>query len=364
MIMKNLIIKLVLMVLLLGLFSSPLAAQTITDLSGRSVAVPDNIERIVALRGALSLVCYLNLADRVVGVEHHEAKPTSWVGTQGRSYRMANPHLGNLPIIGSRNKPLPEKIIATQPDIILLGSGNEHLADQLERQTSIPVIVVEAGDLGRNKQRFYRSLQLIGTLCGVEQRSQNIIQQIDENIAELARRTRDIPPHEQKTVYIGGLQFKVAHGILGTACNYPPFQMVNARNVVDDLVIKHKLVRGRFTINKETFISLDPDVLFICASGIDLVKNELKAPVYQGTRANRLDRVYLLMPHYYAADPATVLSEAWYVGKVLYPERFQDIKIATVAGQLYSFFVGRPLYREMTEIFGGFRKLPEDRCLQ
>ncbi len=353
-----------LMIFLLGLFSSPLAAQTIIDLSGRRVDVTEKIERIVALRGALSLVCYLNLADRVVGVEHHEAKQTSWIGTQGRSYRMANPHLGHLPIIGSRNKPLPEKIIATQPDIIFLGRGNEHLADQIERQTSIPVIVVEAGDLGRNKQRFYRSLRLIGTLCEAEQRSQDIIQQIDLNIAELARRTKDIPPHEQKTVYIGGLQFKVAHGILGTACNYPPFQMVNARNVVDDLVIKHKLVRGRFTMNKETFVSLDPDVLFICASGIDLVKNELKTPIYQKIRANRLDRVYLLIPHYYAADPATVLSEAWYVGKILYPERFQDIEIETVADQLYSFFVGRPLYQEMNEIFGGFRKLTEDRCPQ
>lgn len=362
--MKNLMIKLVLMVLLLGFFSSSLAAQTITDLSGRGVEVPDKIERTVALHGALSLICYLNLADRVVGVEHHEAKQTSWVGTQGRSYRMANPHLGNLPIIGSRNKPQPEKIIATKPDIIFLGSGDEHLADQIERQTSIPVIVVETGDLGRNKQRFYRSLQLIGTLCGVEQRSQDIIQQIDENIAELARRTRDISLQEQKTVYIGGLQFKVAHGILGTACNYPPFQMLNARNVVDDLVIKNKLVRGRFTLNKETFIFLDPDVLFICASGIDLVKNELKTPVYQRTRANHLDQVYLLMPHYYAADPATVLSEAWYIGKVFYPEHFQDIEIGTVADQLYSFFVGRPLYREMTEIFGGFRKLSEYPCPQ
>lgn len=362
--MKNLKIKLVLMIFLLGFFSSPLAAQTIVDLSGRSVDVPEKIERIVALRGALSMVCYLNLADRVVGVEHHEAKQTNWIGAQGRSYRMANPHLGDLPIIGSRNKPLPEKIIATQPDIIILGSDNGHLADQIERQTSVPVIVVESGDLGRNKQRFYRSIQLIGAICGVRQRSHDIVQQIDENIAELARRTKDIPPHEQKTVYVGGLQFKVAHGTLGTACNYPPFQMVNARNVVDDLVIKHKLVRGRFTINKETFVSLDPDVLFICASGIDLVKNELNTPVYREVRANRLDQVYLLMPHYYAADPATVLSEAWYVGKILYPERFQDIEIETVADQLYSFFVGRPLYVEMAEIFGGFKRLTEDRCPQ
>ncbi len=362
--MKSLTIKLMLILLFLSICTSSLASQVITDLSGRTVEVADKIERIVALRGALSLVCYLNLAGQVVGVEHHEVQKTSWVGNLGRSYRMANPHLGDLPIIGSRNKPQPEKIIATKPDIILLGSGGEHLAAQLERQTSIPVIVVDIGDLGKNRQRFYRSLQLIGTLCGAERRSQDICNYIDENMNELARRTANISLQEQKKVYIGGLQFKVAHGILGTSSNYPPFQMVNAANVVDDLIIDRKLVRGRFTLKKETFITLDPEVLFICESGLNLVRSELSMPVYQGIKANRDDQVYLLMPHYYAADPATVLSESWYVGKVLYPEQFQDIDIGIVADQLYTFFVGQPLYQDMSEIFGGFTKLSEAACPQ
>ena len=350
--------------LLILFFSSPLAARMITDLGGRTLAVPDKVAHIVALRGALSLVCYLNLADRVVGVEHHETAQTSWVGAHGRSYRMANPGLGNLPIIGSRNKPRPEKIIGVKPDVIFLGSGSERLADQLERQTAIPVVVVNSGDLGGNKQRFYRSLELIGKLCGVEKRSQAVCAQIEAQIAELARRTKDISPTERKRVYIGGLQFKVAHGILGTGCDYPPFEMVNADNVVDRLAIKRKLIRGRFTIRKETFINLDPEVLFICESGLKMVTKELDDPLYQNLGALHNKQVYLLMPHYYGAAPATVLSEAWYIGKVLYPERFQDIEIAELADQLYTFFVGQPLYREMTEIFGGFTKLSELSCPQ
>ena len=350
--------------LLFLFFSSPLAAQTITDLGGRTLEVPDKIERIVALRGALSLLCYLNLADRVVGVEHHETTQTSWVGARGRSYRMANPGLGDLPIIGSRNKPQPEKIIGLKPDIILLGSGGERLAGQLERQTAIAVVVVESGDLGGSKERFYRSLQLIGKLCGVEKRSRAVSDQIEIQIAELARRTQGLLPSERKRVYIGGLQFKVAHGILGTSCSYPPFQMVDADNVVDKLTVKRKLIRGRFSIKKETFINLDPEVLFICESGLTLVSKELDEPLYKNLAARRNDQVYLLMPHYYGADPATVLSEAWYIGKILYPERFRDIEIADLADQFYTFFVGRPLYQEMAEIFGGFTKLSKLKCPQ
>lgn len=346
-------------ILILGLSSTQLTARIITDLSGRTLTVPDKIERIVALRGALSLVCYLNIADRVVGVEHHETAHTKWVGSRGRSYRMANPQLGALPVIGSRSKPQPERIIGVKPDVILLGSGAKRFAAQLERQTNIPVVIVEVGDLGKDRLLFFRSLELIGTLCGVERRSQELCKKIESEIAELALRTQNLSSDERKEVYVGGLQFKVAHGILGTSCNYAPFNMVNTSNVVDKLTVNRKLVRGRFTIKKETFVTLDPDVLFICESGLGVVGKELDEPLYKNLKVLRNDRIYLLMPHYYGADPATVLSEAWYIGKVLYPDRFEDVEISDVADELYNFFVGRPLYCEMAKIFGGFKKLSE-----
>ncbi len=347
---------------LIFLYAPHLAAQIITDLHGRTVTVPDKVERIVALRGALSTVCYLGLVDRVVGVEHHEVKESSWVGSRGRSYRMANPVLGDLPVIGSRSKAQPEKIITVKPDIILLGSGGKRLAEQLTRQTGIPVVIVESGDLGKDKHKFYNSLQLIGKICGVEQRSQAVVEKIEEQIAELSRRCKNIPPEKRKTVYIGGIQFKVAHGITGTSRDYPPFQMVHSENVIDNLTLKQKLIRGRFSIKREVLLSLDPDVLFISESGLSMVREELKEPLYQNFRAVRNDQVYLIMPHYYGADPATVLSEAWYIGKILYPEHFFDIEIEAVADQLYSFFLGRPLYQEMADIFGGFISFSEHSC--
>ena len=69
----------------------------ITDLSGRSVEVPEKVERIIAIGpGALRLVVYLNATDKVVGVEDSE---TLWDPT-GRPYRMAHPELAEKPVIG------------------------------------------------------------------------------------------------------------------------------------------------------------------------------------------------------------------------------------------------------------------------
>ena len=188
---------------LLILFSAvPVMARTVTDLAGRTINVPDSVGQIIALRGALSIVCYLDLADRVVGVEHHEAVSTRWVGSQGRPYRMANPQLGNLPVIGSRNKPQPEKIIELHPDIIFISSGATRMAKQLQRQTGIPVIVLDLGDLGAGRKRFFRSLQLVGELCGKEERAKSLTGKIKECLLDLEQRTGDIAPGNRKKVYL------------------------------------------------------------------------------------------------------------------------------------------------------------------
>ena len=164
--------------MLIILFAVPAMGRTITDLAGKTVTVPESVEKIIALRGALSIVCYLNLSDKVVGVEHHETSSTKWIGSQGRPYRMANPHLGNLPIIGSRNKPKPEKIIELHPDIIFIGIGAMQMAKQLQRQTGIPVVVLDLGDLSTGRKRFFKSLQLVGELCGKKQRAESVIKKI------------------------------------------------------------------------------------------------------------------------------------------------------------------------------------------
>ncbi|MBN2706255.1 MAG: hypothetical protein JXR89_07435, partial [Deltaproteobacteria bacterium] len=84
------------------------AALEVLDISGRMVTVPDRVERLVALRGALSLAVYLELSERIVGVEYQETENSQWVGSRGRTYRMAHPELGALPVVASRQQLQPE----------------------------------------------------------------------------------------------------------------------------------------------------------------------------------------------------------------------------------------------------------------
>lgn len=336
----------------------PLRAGVVTDMSGRKVVLPDRVERAVALQGALSILCYIGCAEKIIGVENEEQPATRWIGQKGRTYALANPALAKLPAFGARTKPIPEKIINLAPQVIFTG-GSASEAKELQRQTGIPVVVLSTGDLGAGKKRFFQSLQLAGSIFDREANAEKFINRIEKEIAGLALRTASLPQDVRKKAYVGGLQFRVGHGLMGTSRDYPPFQMAGAINVVDSLPVNQTLVKGRFTIDTEVFMTLTPDYVFISEGATESVVRDLASPLYRDLPAIKNGRVHGILPYYYSADPATVLAEAWYVGKILYPDLFRDIEIAQKADELYNLFYGRPLYRQMEEIFGGFKPLAE-----
>ena len=349
-------ITLVLMIFVMA-SSADAESQIFTDLHGRKVSVKIPVKRIVALRASLGLVCYMGLAEQVVGVERLEVRPSEWVGSVGRSYRLANPGLANLPVIGNRNRPDPEKLIQADPDVILMGNGDSRLADNLQQKTGIPVLFVDNGDLSGQRERFYNSLRLIGSLCHRQPRANLIISRIDAAIADLKQRTSGIAENDRPKTYISGMNFRVAHGLMGTSAAYPPFMLLGANNIADHLTRKNKMVKGRFELDQERLLAADPDIIFICASGLEIVRQDLQNPTFHQLQALEKGNIFTIVPHYYAASPDTVLAETYYMGTVLYPKQFTDIKISDMADGWYRFFVGTPLYGEMERIFGGFKQL-------
>ncbi|SMC22622.1 iron complex transport system substrate-binding protein, partial [Desulfacinum hydrothermale DSM 13146] len=46
------------------------------------------------------------------------------------------------------------------------------------------------------------------------------------------------------------------------------------------------------------------------------------------------------------------LVDAYVVGKLLYPDRFAHVDLALKADEIFSFFVGTPVYQDMVKDFG------------
>lgn len=329
--------------------------RTLTDLAGRQVEIVTPARRLVGIRSALSLLCYLQLTPQVVAVEQEEKDPRQWLGGRGRSYRMANPHLGELPGIGSWRQLDAEALLKLQPDVIFMGRDTPQAADRLQQQTGIPVLMVDNGNLTGQRHLFEQSLDLIATACACHERAAQIKAFIAASLDEVQQRINAQP--SPTSVYIGGLNFRVAHGLLGTSRDYPPFVLLRANNIADRIMAPTNLVKGRFSIAAENLLKADPEVIFVCASGEKLVRDDLNHPAFAALSALRRQRLYRIIPHYYAASPDTVLAETWYMGSILYPEAFADVDIATTANRFYQFFVGKPLYPQMAALFGPFAPL-------
>ena len=342
---------------------------TITDGFGRSVTVPSAPQSVVCSgSGCLRYLVYLQGQDLAVGVDDIEKKEQA---IEGRPYALAyGPQFKGLPLIGEfRGKDDPEKIIGVGPDLIFKtgSSGTAYgtsaaEADKLEAKTGIPVVAFPYGSLRNDaeKAEMYGGLRTMGQVLGREDRAEEVIAYIDATMADLERRTADIPETDQKRVYVGGVSSAGAHGIISTEPAYPPFSWVHAKNVAAGLGTAHA------DVAKEALVDWNPDYIFIDAGTLqtegDGAIGELKNDAaLAGLSAAKEGRVYGVLPYnFYSTNYETVLADAYFIGKTLYPDRFADVDPVKKADEIYTFFLGKPVFSDLNSQYNdlGFTAIP------
>lgn len=332
----------------------------VTDLLGREVAVPAQVDRVVAIGpGALRFYVYAGNLNYVVGVEEMETGDVSF-----KPYMLANPNLADLPIIGQggpSNAPDPEKLLLVDPDLIFSTyTTDPSAADELQAKTGIPVVILDYGGSGFGTspifdQHVQNSLFLIGEICGTTEKAQRAADFILQAQQDLEDRVKDIPHDQKPTVYVGGLGSRGTHGIESTQGKYPLLDVIQARNVVDETG-----KTGSIMIDKEKLLDWDPDTIFIDQGGYAaLLEDYQRSPAfYHSLSAVQENQVYTQLPYnYYNTNLGTAIANAYYLGKILYPTEFADIDPEKKADEIYQILVGQHVYEELTTTWGGFSKL-------
>jgi iron complex transport system substrate-binding protein len=46
------------------------------------------------------------------------------------------------------------------------------------------------------------------------------------------------------------------------------------------------------------------------------------------------------------------MADAYFIGKLLYPDRFVDVNPAAKADEIYAFLVGKPIFNRLNAAFG------------
>ncbi|MEM1708391.1 MAG: ABC transporter substrate-binding protein [Nitrososphaerota archaeon] len=332
----------------------------VIDVLGRNVTLPESVTRVVAIGpGMLRLVCYLNAYDLLVGVEESETK---W-GFTGRDYAMAFGQVfQNLPVIGPGGPgkpPAPELILTVRPDLIIMSRiyAEMYDPDRLQSETNSTVIVMDYGPAGQlDVEGFANALRVLGKALNKRERAEELISFINSLCADLEARTKEISSRPK--VYVGAVSYKGAQPFTTTQTPFPPLTLLHTPSIAD----KYSNQTGIFFWDFEAILQEQPDVVFIDEGNLNTVKQDFdKDPSkYLQLNAFKDGRVYGTLPYnYYHTNVAVALADAYYIGKVLYPDKFADVDPAKKADEIFSFFLGKPLYQSYTEAYGGFKNLSE-----
>ena len=336
----------ILLILIILIFTAATFAAEIEDLAGRKIEVPAEINKIVAVGpGALRLVVYLEAEDKVVGIEEFERR------NQQRPYILAKPELTELPVIGPQFGGDAELIAAQAPDLIISSYLSQAEMNNLQAKTSIPVISINDGSPGSmTEDNLKTALTFLAEILDKTDRADQLIKIFDYHKNELKKNSADLAA--DKSVYIGGIGNKGAQGITSTEANYPPFEYLELKNIIEEED------KSNFTISKEKLLLEDPEIIFVDQGGIELVEKDLKREEFKYLKAYQENNVYQLLPYnHYTTNFATMLADAYYIAKTIYPDRFKNLKPEEKADQIYQEFVGQRVYSEMAEIFGGYKKM-------
>ncbi|RLI81421.1 hypothetical protein DRP04_06185 [Archaeoglobales archaeon] len=300
----------------------------IKDMAGRTVKIPEKVERIATLFPAnLRIIVMLNATDKVVGISNYFDKYGDKLEDA-----LAHPELLKAERIGSVGEPDMEKIAELRPDVIFIESAYAQIADTIEKNTGVPVVCINTSIYSGKLDDFYKTIRLVARIIGKEKRAEKIIEYIDSEVENVTKRVKDIPKEETK-VFLSNWAYR--HGISWTVKYYAPINLI-ARNVAENIPTHY------MEVTKEQIIEWNPDVIFIHGyKGKSAVDEILNDPALQHVKAVKEGKVYGLFGPYIGYDPKTMIVDLYWAAKVIYPERFKDVDVMKKGEEVFTFFYGK-----------------------
>ncbi|WNY23864.1 hypothetical protein MmiHf6_11870 [Methanimicrococcus hongohii] len=330
---------------------------TVTDAFGRTVAVPENPEKIaVSGSGSMRYFVYLELVDRVVAVDYQD-NSSNLMPKDKRPYALAHPEIKEKPMLGASKAIVDaEKLMAANPDVLFYSATSSNdiaAADQIQSKTGIPVVLFFSGNYVTEKDKIDETLLMIGEITHTEKRAKEVINYFEDTTADLENRIKDVPASE-KTVFVGGVAYNGPHGLNGTNPIYLPFEILNANNVAADIPLSGPST-GYALVSKEVILEWDPDIIFVdvetlTAAGGGAFAELKNDPSYKELSAAKSGEIYAVNPHTsMGVNHETALANCYYIGKILYPDQFKDIDPEKKADEIYTFVVGAPVFDKIKE---------------
>lgn len=303
-------------------------AATVTDSGGRTVTVPDTIEKVFASGPPASILLYMLAPEKMTGWPNSlRESERPYVAEAYRDL----PALGRL--TGRGGTANLEVVLKIKPDLILdFGSVRDtyvSLADMVQEQTGIPYILID----GRF-ENTPAALRLLGRTLGLAERGEKLATYVEQTFAEIDAVVSEVPQGQRPRVYLARGPDGLETGVRGSI-NTEIIERAGGINVADAPGQK-----GIVRASIEQVIVANPDTIITWDRNFyDMV---FKDPLWAGIEAVKRGRVYLspTAPFGWVDRPPSlnrIIGLKWLARK-FFPDRFDNGDFHETVREFYKLF--------------------------
>lgn len=320
--------------------------REITDMAGRTMTVPLEIESVFSTGPAAAIYLYTLVPDKLLGWNYA-------LNDIEKSIILEQYH--DLPNFGQGDAVNYEAVIAAGPTIALnvtsINDGSIDASDALAEQLGVPVVMVSSDLL--DAPAVYR---FMGELFGVEEQAEALAAYAEETFNAIS--SLDIPNEEKMRIYYGNGEDSLETAPAGSS-HGQIIDLVNAVNVAD-----LELGDGsRVQISAEQLLAWDPDVIIVNGepkadmTGSAAAEAILADPLFATLKAVQNGAVYGTPNAPFSwvdrpPGPNRIVGMRWLSG-LIYPE-YLDYDVDEAVREFFQLFYHVELTDEqLTQLYNG-----------
>lgn len=315
--------------------------REITDMAGREVTVPAEINRVFSTDPTAAIFLYTLVPDKLLGWNYE-------LNDIEKSVILEKYH--SLPNFGMGDAINYEAVLDAEPDIAFtVGRINDSIvsdANSLSERLGIPVVVVDSDLMSAPE-----SYRFMGELFGAEEQAEKLAAYAEDTFHDIAE--MEIPDDQKVRMYYGNGEDSLETAPAGSS-HGQIIDLVNAVNVAD-----LELGDGsRVQISAEQLLAWNPDVIIVIGeakasiSGKSAATAILENPDYASLKAVQEQKVYGAPNAPFSwvdrpPGPNRIIGIRWLSG-LIYPE-YLNFNVDDEIREFFSLFYHVDLTDEQLE---------------
>ena len=321
----------------------PSFATSFTDATGRSVVVPDRVQRVYPAGPPAAVEIYTLAPDLLIG----------WlepIPPEARDFLLpeiaARPEIPRLTGRGDTKINL-DSLKSFKPDVIVdisdVNDSYKALAERVQEESGVPYVLIDG-----HIDKIAASYRTLGQLLGRIEDAEKLARIADETVTAVTQRVAAIGSDARPRVYYARDHTGLVTAQEGSMVT-EPIVFLDARNVAGDKR------GGQMVTTIAQIAEWNPEI--IIASNAEFLTAVRGDPAWVAIAAVKNGRVHLAprQPFGWVDYPPAVnrLIELWWLGKIFYPGRFpEDIKAK--ARDFYTvFYHVTPTQVQIDRLFAG-----------